>query len=481
MAPVASTRLGPSRCAEACPGLVPQVLLTSMAAVDGRFELLGWAVEGRLVRLNYRLCGGVAKEPVQFQEQLQLPEGIPAPDPTCPRVRALLDLVHRTFGVSYFKAACPGEVRAEPAHPVVADYCELLYRDGLGEFYFQNRLVPPQLHFPSAKERKGPLSAHPSQGQRPERVLVLIGGGKDSVVAREVVRHAGVEASGFSLGTAPYIRSSAKAMGVAHHEVVRRIDPQLLALNAAGALNGHVPISACVATVAVLCAELGGYDGVVVANERSADEGNVSYRGMAINHQWSKSSVFERVLGDVLDAILEAPPRYFSLLRPLSELAIGRAFLHHPQYFDAVTSCNKNFRIAGNGPVARWCGTCPKCIFVYLILAVHAADADLDRIFGLNPLAIPENSELLQQLSGLTGLKPFECVGTFEESRAALYSLAQQGRLPQPALACWQALEASGEAALGAGWLREAMTPCAAPLLPQRWQERLDAYLRTYS
>lgn len=440
-----------------------------------RFEFLDYAVEGRLLRLRYRLAGGRVPA-VSFEERLELPAALPAPDPSNPRCAALLSLVHLSFGVSYFKASAPQPVVAKPLAAGLAAYGDQLYTEGLGEFYFRQKLDPtgivqfPRLTTPAVQVQPTAACAPATE----ERVLVLVGGGKDSVVAREVVRHAGVAAAALSLGTAPYIERSAAVMGLEHHVVKRHLDPQLLDLNAAGARNGHVPISACVAAIAVLCAELGGFAGVVVANERSADECNATFCGLDINHQWSKSSTFEAAFTKVLNSLLVEPPAYFSLLRPLSELAITKCFLEHPEYFEDITSCNKNFRLTDRGPVARWCGHCPKCVFVYLMAAPHASAAQLQQVFGRDFLGDEANRALLREIVGLTELKPWECVGTVAESRSACARLAAQGRLPPSALAVWAEC-----ASVGADWAG-VMTPEWTGSLSSLWQGRLRAYLRDH-
>ena len=61
-----------------------------------------------------------------------------------------------------------------------------------------------------------------------------------------------------------------------------------------GALNGHVPISAIISSVGVIVAILTGRRDVVVSNEQTANEPTLEYRGVSINHQYSKSQQFER-------------------------------------------------------------------------------------------------------------------------------------------------------------------------------------------
>jgi hypothetical protein len=438
-----------------------------------RFEFTGWQLDGRSLHLGYRLSAG-SEPDVHFDEVLALPATLPAPDPSDAATRVAIEIVHRTFGVSYYKVSCPREVSAAPASESVARYWDTLYSEGLGEFFFRNRIeLTDRVHFPRSP---GAVAQAAHRAPADERALVLVGGGKDSVVAREVLRHAGVACDAFALGSAPWIERSAAAMGLALHTVGRTLDPKLFELNARGALNGHVPISACIAAVSVLVALSGGYSAVIAANERSADEGNTSWNGVEINHQWSKSFRFETAFRALVEEQIANAPLYLSVLRPLSELAITRAFTLHPEYRDAVSSCNKNFRVQGPRAESRWCGRCPKCVFVYLMVAAHAGKEVLGSIFGADFLAIPENLATLADLAGVGGMKPFECVGTASESRAALGQLYLAGRLPAPCAAWYERTLATDRSRISAEFAAS-MTPDATYRLPGRWQSRLDAYL----
>ncbi|HEX3770083.1 MAG TPA: hypothetical protein VHV30_04430 [Polyangiaceae bacterium] len=443
------------------------------------FEFRTSTLSGRTISLAYALTGGPDPD-VQFTEVLELPPELPAPDAADPAVRALLDGIHRVFGVSYYKAAVPRRIVAPPVSRADAAFWSHLYTEGLGEFYYRNDLFPDHEGFPVGEVANVAPGARPAASPtREERALVLVGGGKDSAVTREVLRHAGVAATGFSLGSSAWLSRSVGPMGVPHLSVRRRLDPRLRELNERGAWNGHVPISACIAFVATLVAHLAGDRWIAAGNERSADEGNVTWRGMQINHQWSKSLGFEEQFGAWCERHLPGGPAYFSVLRPLGELRIAEAFSHHPRYFRDFTSCNRNFRQLPNGEESRWCGRCPKCVFVYLILAPSLDDGQLRAIFEGDFLAPAENRDLLEQLAGLAKMKPFECVGTFDETRAALGLLARKGRLPE-SLRSWYAsnlapLAGDAEATLAA--LRSSDAPNR---LPAGWKERLDAYLAAH-
>ena len=133
----------------------------------------------------------------------------------------------------------------------------------------------------------------PQVNPLPERCLVPIGGGKDSLVTAELLNEAGVDFTLFSLRDAGLIADTSAIVGRPRIVVERMIDPQLFALNEAGALNGHVPITAYISFVTAVCAVLYGYKYLVYSLEKSANYGQVIFHGMDINHQYSKSEEFE--------------------------------------------------------------------------------------------------------------------------------------------------------------------------------------------
>jgi hypothetical protein len=217
------------------------------------------------------------------------------------------------------------------------------------------------------------------------------------------------------------------AAGLPRLLVERTLDPALGELNAAGALNGHVPVTAIVASVALLTAALHGFDAVALANERSASAGNLSWDGVEVNHQFSKSLRVERLLSAALRE-LDAPVSAFSILRPASELAIARAFARMDAYHGAFTSCNTIFRLDPELRGASWCCECPKCRFVYLALAPFSAPPQLREIFGRDLLAEEHQFEGFALLCADGGHKPFECVGEEQESLAAVRLLGREPR-----------------------------------------------------
>jgi hypothetical protein len=273
----------------------------------------------------------------------------------------------------------------------------------------------------------GEAPSRPPEEPPLRRVLVPVGGGKDSAVAVEIVRRSGLELALFSIGDAAPIRRTAEAAGLPWLLARRQIDPHLLELNRAGAINGHVPVTAVVTAAALLTAQLHRFDVVALANERAASAGNLVWKGVEVNHQYAKSIDAEALMRGAL-AELVGSPQAFSILRPASELAIARAFSRMPRYHGAFTSCNRVFRLDPELRASSWCGECDKCRFVFLVLAPFMEPGQLEAIFGRAMLDDPEQYEGFALLTATGGAKPFECVGEVEESVAAIRLLARNPR-----------------------------------------------------
>jgi hypothetical protein len=97
-------------------------------------------------------------------------------------------------------------------------------------------------------------------------------------------------------------------------------------------------------------------------------------------------------------------------------------------YHHAFTSCNAIFRLDPKLRSASWCGDCPKCRFVSLVLAPFMEPQALDDIFGKSMFDDESQYTGYAQLTATGGHKPFECVGEEEESLAAIGLLAADER-----------------------------------------------------
>jgi 7-cyano-7-deazaguanine synthase in queuosine biosynthesis len=442
-----------------------------------RFVFEAYEVDGHCLRFRYALCHGSGSD-IRFVESITLPESLPAPDVTDALTQRLLQGIHLALGVSYFKAAVPQHIDHPPLTVEEASFWQTLYGEGMGEFWYSNQLDPRGRVFFTATPEKT-LAPLPLPKPERERVLVMVGGGKDSAVAAEIVKAAGVEAVAFSMGTSVWQQRSAAAMGLESLVVHRKIDAALFELNSQGAYNGHIPISACIAFVSALVAVLGGYSAMIVANERSANEGNTQWNGFDINHQWSKSLRFERAFQQWLLAQTQAAPQYFSVLRTMGELEIARHFARHSHYLQAFASCNANFRVAPGGEeAAHWCGHCPKCVFVQLVLKPFLDDKAMQQAFGVDDfISAPENREIVAGLLGHEAIKPFECVGAKDECIAAMAKLVSEERV-SPSLQQWFQTHFADSLSNAEALWQEAMATGADHAMPSNWQERLDAFQR---
>ncbi len=335
-------------------------------------------------------------------------------------------LTHIAFGISYYKAFCAEKLVIESGclTPEEATFFNQFYLSGLGEFAIRNNLnLQGKINFPANNTE---TLKFPSLSLR-NRYLVPIGGGKDSAVAMSILQQIGCECTAISAGNPRPITESAIVSKAPHIVFKRIIDSHLIELNQSGTVyNGHVPITGMLAFLLWICGIIYDYKYVALACERSANSGNMMQGDLAINHQYSKSLSFEQDFGQLTHRITPNF-HYFSLLRPLSEFHIARLFATLcSDYFPVFTSCNKAFKLDETKRLNRWCGNCDKCRFVFLILAPFMPKETLVQIVGNNPLDDKDQLEGYSELLGFSGHKPFECVGEFDESRAAMTLLLKQ-------------------------------------------------------
>lgn len=237
-------------------------------------------------------------------------------------------------------------------------------------------------------------------------ILIPIGGGKDSCVTAELLSEEKDNNLCLIIGGKEPSVKSAEIAGYGDKIVYvkRTIDKNLLELNKQGFLNGHTPFSSMLAFLAYLIAYLTGKKYVALSNESSANESNVE--GENINHQYSKSFEFEQDFREYADKYLNAGVEYFSMLRPLNELQIAMLFAKNEKYHKIFRSCN----VGSKSTPWEWCGICPKCLFVYIILSPFLYKEKLVEIFKDD---LYERKSLLNtfiELCGYGETKPFECV-----------------------------------------------------------------------
>ncbi|GAA1515502.1 UDP-N-acetyl-alpha-D-muramoyl-L-alanyl-L-glutamat e epimerase [Dactylosporangium maewongense] len=365
-----------------------------------------------VARFHYALGDLVLTETVDFGP----------PSVLHPALDRVLDLLYVAASTSYYKIAAPRKV--ELGFPVAEKawaWVTALFREGLGEFAYQNKLD----YVLDLEIVPGPWAEPPAETHEPSGPpLAAVGGGKDSIVTMEALQRAGLDPVLFAVNPNPIIRSVMAVSPQPVRAVRRTLDPRMRELNAAGAYNGHIPVTAINSLIAVAASLMHGLGPVVMSNESSASVPNLSWLGRDINHQWSKGLPAEAHLRDALLAHAGLQEAYFSLLRGLSELHIAALFAKFTAYDAVVTSCNAAFK--QRDATDRWCGHCPKCRFVFLAMAPFTGRERLLGIFGTDIFADPTQLPGYRELMGLTAHKPFECVGEIEESLVALRLLAEQ-------------------------------------------------------
>ncbi len=330
-------------------------------------------------------------------------------------------------GISYYKALIPKKINLPEEYlqgfgKAQSEFFNTTYTHGLGEFSYQNQIPIIRPEFPYNASPNTPKTS----SLKPE-VIVPLGGGKDSLTTIELLKKAKIPFCTWTVGSYPGLEKTLEIIRKdnpdhEHITIKRHIDKSLLELNKEGAYNGHIPISAIWGFLSICTALLTGKKYIAFSNENSANEATTHYQDLDINHQYSKSFDFERQLQHYIEEFIHPSLHYFSALRPLDELFIAEIFskLGWEKYKNAFSSCNRNFHLTGDKKEFFWCGECPKCAFVFTILAPFIEREELTQIFGENLFEKTELKETFDQLLGKTESKPFECVGTINEVRQSM-------------------------------------------------------------
>lgn len=336
---------------------------------------------------------------------------------------------------SYWKAVLSPEIRVEAGKLTreQKDFWEKLFRRGMGQFFYRNGVDFTKPNFlkitSSGKGRKKNIGLE----LNPEKVLLPIGGGKDSALSLELVKKTGKSPVCFGLEPTSAIKEVSRVGDcLPLMKAKRKISPALLRMNRKGFPNGHTPFSSYLAFLSALAAVLADTRFIAFSNERSANQPNLEWRGRDINHQYSKSFEFEKDFFLYSRRYLVKNLYYFSLLRPLYEVQIAKGFSRFPRYFDSFISCNRAFRTDSGRktPSKDWCRECSKCLFVFASLYPFLKKETLLGIFGENLFRRKDLLPLARKMTGEGENKPWECVGTFAETRALFHLALKEEELP---------------------------------------------------
>jgi len=330
--------------------------------------------------------------------------------------------------ISYWKAACPAEVIIKPFHlsEKQIEFWKKLYWNGLGEFFYVNGIDSSMQDFMHIHS-DGLKTLESNAIQTKQRIIVPIGGGKDSAVSLELLKEASIEIYPFIINPREASLNTVKQGLKSEDNLLlakRSIDPNLIKLNEKGYLNGHTPFSAMLAFTTLLQAFLSDSKYIALSNESSANEPSVA--NSHVNHQYSKTFEFESDFRDYYKAFITSDIEYFSFLRPVSELQIACLFAKFENHHYSFRSCNVGSK------TDVWCCNCPKCLFTYIMLSPFLAEEKLNEMLGENLILKPSLKQSLKELRGLTDVKPFECVGTVDEVNLALNQAFSKNNYQKP-------------------------------------------------
>lgn len=391
------------------------------------FEFSGYCLQKKKNSIVFSYTLVTAQKKEHFDETLVVPGLSSKIDDVPPELLdRVLESLLLMLGISYWKLYCPKQMRTGSIvlTETQAKFWNTVYTKGLGEFFYRNAIdFRGLVQFPHGPdEDKQPISLPGVAGS-----ILQLGGGKDSAVSGELLRGRSIPFDVACLNTSSVQKNVAQVMGKPIIDVKRMLDPKLFELTREpGSYNGHVPISAVYAFVDLLIATLFGRQYIIASNEESANYGNVTYCGEVINHQWSKSWEFEQMFRHYVRDFVTPSISYFSLLRPLKEVNIVELFTRYKEYFPVFSSCNANFRIHAPQSDLLWCGECPKCAFVFLVLSAFLSKREVMDIFHKDLFTDGKLIPLFEELLGLARFKPFECVGTPEESKWAFWQVIQK-------------------------------------------------------
>jgi len=314
---------------------------------------------------------------------------------------------------------------------VEASFWNSVFKNGYGEFLFKNQLSYDQLA--KFSKQDGEVSSKSNTKQKLEKQALLgIGGGKDSIVAGELLKQLNIPIKGFVLATGEVLGQTqqvADVMEIPLLAIKRRLDKQIMAINKLdGAYNGHIPISLIFGLIGAISALSNNSAYVIVANEASSSIPQVHYEDSDVNHQWSKSLEFERLFQDYIHSYVSKDLHYFSAIRPMPSLAVAHTFVKYPKYFEVFTSDNSLFRINQSERThPRWSRDSSKSLSSFILLSALLSEKELMKIFGHNFLNDPSLETSFSAIMGEDGQIVLDCVGTPEELRSSLKRASEVG------------------------------------------------------
>lgn len=155
-------------------------------------------------------------------------------------------------------------------------------------------------------------------------------------------------------------------------------------------------------------------------NEKSADAPNLVFSSTQepIAHQWAKSIHGETALSEF----------YRTLFDGIDRISLTKA-LHDVRIFETL------FRIGADLPYQTnscniqkpWCCRCEKCTYVFAGFSAFGEHEKVVEAFGQDLFQEPEVTRIWEELLGLHGYIPWECVGQPDEVQLYIYMAICKG------------------------------------------------------
>lgn len=334
------------------------------------------------------------------------------------------------IGTSYYKTFPSREVVVDcPIDKWQANFFNHVYQEGLGQFAFENDLTRDDLaHFIENSQ----VEAEPISYQK-TGILALQSGGKDSLLTASLLKKQNLDFTAWYLSNGEFHPEVIDKLGVDVLVSKRILDRSALESAARdGALNGHVPITYIVQSLALIQAILLGKNEILVSIAHEGEEPHHQIGDLMVTHQWSKTWQAELDFAEYVHRYVSADIKIGSPLRKYSELRVAELFVESAwsEFGSEFSSCNTlNYSQGADNRNLMWCSECPKCANSYLLFAPFLPSDDLKPIFG--GVDLFTKPELVHTFMGLLGVndvsKPFECIGEIDELRLAYHMAIAKG------------------------------------------------------
>jgi hypothetical protein len=340
------------------------------------------------------------------------------------------------FEANKAASVAPDEIDAGPYADLVTDafwdLWERVFHHVWGVWRYENDLPAYRLPRPSGRPPSSTVTIEIGDG-RP-KLLMLCGGGKDSLASMKLLERAEIDYETFVYSHSTYGR------GQFQHDLIDRLiahcEPRRV--HRAWVLDDAVdaPIAAAYGDLGVrriVAAETvssywtalpvalhHGCTEVALGITRSTDEHNLVWdkTGEEINYLWGMSGEAEVLVHDYVRRELVSNLTMFHLLRPVYDVGV---FSLLRQDLDAVPSTHSCAQLK------PWCCRCAKCLYVWMSYMAWLPVEAIAPMFDVNLFDLAENRATLRKMLGLESHKPTDCVGTVSEARLAFAMCRAKG------------------------------------------------------